>query len=273
MPVRFAFIVPLRNPSVAKDWTSTVRLCVETLRSLSRPANSDHKVFLVCRDFPEVEFGLIVRIIRHPFPDPEKNWKAQHKDKYAKIKMGLVELRKVNDPHYVMKFDADDLISDKVVPWVLAQGNGRGYFVDQGYRLQESRGLLAQVKTGLHKTCGSTNILYALPTDMPRSMEDDGNFDLMTQGHNIVTETFLARGTPLEPIPFPAVISRLGTGENITSHYSPNTDHPPARPNWKFYVGRYIAEFREAVRRATAKEVSHELAAEFLLPGRTKLVS
>lgn len=219
-----------------------------------------------------MELGANVNIIRHPFPDPEKNWEDQHRDKYAKVKMALVELRRVNEPYYVMKFDADDLVSDKVVPWVLSHNNGRGYFVDQGYRLQASSGVLALVESGLHRTCGSTNILYASPTDLPYSMDDDGKYDLLTLGHNIAIDTFLARGAPLEPIPFPAVISRLSTGENITSHYRPRTDHPETRPNWKYYVGSYIAALRGATRRATAKEVSRELAAEFLLPGKSKLV-
>jgi len=234
---KFCFIVPLRNKATANVWDQTVRLCIETLASVSRQALVPSEVILVCSEFPDVVLPSNVTIIRSDFPNPKPNWQDQHVDKYNKIRRGLVELKKRNHEYYVMKFDADDLASDRLVPWVLDDDNKTGYVVTQGYR-QRGR-LFELVKQDFHNQCGSSNILFASPDQLPDSMSDNRKFDLLSIGHDIAVETFERRGTPLAPIPFPGVVYRLGHGENITAHYTP-TDDPQAKPSWKFYAGKYL---------------------------------
>lgn len=266
MTDRFAFVVPLRNPSVANNWDATVGLCVETLRSLVNCNDPRYEVILVCREFPDLNLPENVTILRYPFPEPEKHWEGQHIDKYLKIKMGLVELRKRGAYYYVMKFDADDLASKEIVPWVLSDGNKNGYVIEKGYRLNCTTREIIKINSCFHKACGSSNILYATPESLPASMDDEKSYDLLTQGHNIVVETFLERGKPLTPVSFPAVIYRTQTSENITSHYRPAQTTPANRPNWKFYVGKYIKKLARIHRRIFFRRISKNLVDEFRIP-------
>lgn len=242
LDANFVFVIPLRNPAVAQDWSRCVDLCRDTLRSAARSSCGGRVyVILACRDFPVVDFPSNVRIVRHPFPDPEKDWIRQHEDKYAKIKLGLVAARDLA-PAYFMKFDADDLVSSRLASWVLQNDNRRGYFVDHGYRWPADADRLECIKEGFHSVCGSSNILYADQTQLPASMEDDSRrFDLLSLGHHVAVEEFDRRGAALTRVPFPAVVYRVGSGENITSHLSPPVSTSQARKrNWKFYVSRFV---------------------------------
>lgn len=265
MTARFAFVVPLRNPSTTRDWGKTVNLCIETLRSLSRGGETPAEIVLVCRDFPDLQIGPNVSVIRYPFPDPRTNADLR-RDKYAKIKMGLVELRQRNAPFYAMKFDADDLVSERLVPWVLSHANQRGYVIEGGYLMYARYERLVPVNEGFHLRCGSSNILFAEPDDLPSTMDDGGEFDLMRLGHNIVADTFESRGTPLDPVPFPACIYRVGHGENISANYPRSSTSNSKRPNWKFYVGRVLRQAAAPIKRMLEPTIDEELRAEFYLP-------
>lgn len=271
MKPRFAFVLPLRNPAVAKDWNATVSLCVETLRSLSNTENADHEIVLVCKDFPDIEVGENITILRQPFPDPQRTWEAQHHDKYAKIKMGLAHLHQKQRPYYIMKFDADDIVSNKLASFVMQDDNRVGYYLESGYILNAEK-RLALCENDFHKRCGSSNILFAQPDMLPHSMKDDTRYDLLTQGHNIVCETFARRNTPLTAIPFPAAIYRTATGENITAHYAPARTGPENRKNWKFYAGQAMHRMAATYRSMTATKISPQLAAEFSLNGSEKII-
>lgn len=235
---RFVFVIPLRNPAVAQDWKRCAGLCADTLRSaLNQTAPQDRfRVILVCRDFPG---GLVehpnLEIIRHPFPDPAPNWEDQHHDKYLKIRHGLVRARECA-PCYVMKLDADDLVSNRLVEYTLKNNNRRGYYFEHGYRWRDGSRYLETTKE-FYKGCGSSNILYAETGDLPTDTHDASReYDLVALGHNITVETFRERETPLKAISFPAAIYRMESGENITSHFPPDQNRHANRPNWKFWV-------------------------------------
>ena len=265
MKPRFAFVVPLRNPATTNDWSSVVKLSIETLHSLSRRGTTPAEIVLACRDFPDVQTDSNVTVIRHPFPDPKTNADLR-RDKYAKIKMALIELRRRKSPFYVMKFDADDLVSERLAPWILENANERGYLIDSGYYMNMKSGRLVSVQTNFHLRCGSSNILFAEPRDLPSSMDDKGSFDLMRLGHHIVAKTFESRGAPLDPVPFPACIYRTGHGDNIS------TSRPIIRPaqneqsNRKFNFGRTLRQASARIRHLLEPTVDEKIRAEFCLP-------
>lgn len=259
---RFVFVIPLRNPAVAQDWDRCVALGADTLRSaLNQTAPQDRfRVILVCQDFPE---GIVehpcLDIIRHPFPDPAKNWGDQHEDKYLKIRHGLVRARDYA-PCYVMKLDADDLVSNRLVEFVLNDDNRRGYYLELGYRWRDGSKYLEPTKK-FYKGCGSSNALYANTTQLPPSIEDDSrDYDLVALGHNITVETFTNRGTPLGLVPFPAAIYRMESGENITSQLSPETSNSFQKPNWKFHVGHIL---KKTIARCRRRQITSQISDEF----------
>jgi hypothetical protein len=238
--MKFAFLIPLRNRAMAKNWQVCVDLCLATMRSAAQQTASadDFQVVLVCRDFPEVSIESHVKILRGFFPDPEPTWEAQHHDKYAKIRLGLEYLADFA-PLYVMKLDADDLVSNKIVSYVLADNNQHGYYVEHGFHWISSRKWMELIGS-FHMGCGSSNILHVKKSDFEKDKINDAN--ILKLGHNITVSYFRDIKQPLCALPFPAAIYRVGHGENITSSYNPNAvSHN--QPNINFYIGKYLKLF------------------------------
>ena len=65
--MKFAFLIPLRNQAMAKNWQVCVDLCLATIRSAAQQTASadDFQVVLVCRDFPEVSIESHVNVSDH----------------------------------------------------------------------------------------------------------------------------------------------------------------------------------------------------------------
>ncbi len=232
------FVIPLRNPETSQDWERCNSLCQQTVRSALAQTDGNVRVIVSCKDFtPEVSDDRLV-ILRHPFKTPERSWEDQHRDKYLKIGHALVEARR-HAPCYVMKMDADDLVSRNLSSNVHEIGHKPGYYINRGYRWTEGSRLVRPINN-FHLSCGSSNIIWCEKDDLPSSTEDDMfAYRIMRLGHNIVVQEFEKLGTPLVPIPTPSAIYRLSHGENLTSHVSMN-GHVGTRPNWKFWVGNAL---------------------------------
>jgi hypothetical protein len=252
--MKFAFLIPLRNRAMAKNWEVCVDLCLATMRSATQQTASadDFQVVLVCRDFPEVSIESHVKILRGSFPDPEPTWEAQHRDKYAKIRFGLDYLADFA-PLYVMKLDADDLVSNKIVSYVLADDNQHGYYVENGFHWISGRKWVEPIGN-FHVGCGSSNILYVKKCDFEKNKIQESK--ILKLGHNITVKYFHDMNQPLKAIPFQGVIYRKQNGENITSYFAPNLSINN-KPNIKFYLGKYwnwIFRQRKYLSRTTKNE-------------------
>ncbi len=224
--MRFAFLIPLRNPALAQNWERCVELCVQTLNSVCTQLSPypDCKVVLVCREFPLIPKYENLVIIKSYFPDPEPTWEEQHKDKYAKIRVGLEYLSNFT-PLYVMKMDADDLVSNRIVSYVLKDDNKRGYYVGLGYKWKIGRRRLECIEN-LHTSCGSTIILYANANELSKELVNHSS--LLKLGHHNAVNYFHQIGKPLAKIPFHAVIYKISHGENITENFK----KPIKTPIW-----------------------------------------
>jgi hypothetical protein len=232
------FVIPLQNPETAQDWARCNALCQQTVRSALNQTNGDVRVIVVGKDFtPDISDNRLT-VLRQPFPTPANTWEDRHKDKYRKIAVGLIEARKFA-PCYVMKLDADDLLSRNLSSIVHAANHKSGYFIARGYRWAEGSRFVQPV-ADFHLSCGSSNIIWCAPHELPFSEEDDMSaFPILRFGHNITVDGFARLGRPLKAITSPAAIYRVGHGENITQHLSPS-NAPYNRPNWKFYLGRLL---------------------------------
>jgi hypothetical protein len=232
------FVIPLRNPETAQNWERCNSLCQQTVRSALAQTDSNVRVIVACKDFtPDTEDERLI-VIRHSFSTPVRNWEAQHQDKYLKIAHCLVEARK-HTPCYVMKLDADDLLSRHISAEVHTRHCRPGYYLPHGYLWREGSMLVRPVDD-FHNHCGSSNIVWCEQQHLPSSLDEDMSaFPIMRFGHNIAIAEYAKLGTPLVPITSRAAIYRAGHGENITAHLNPaGTLHN--RPNWKFWVGRAL---------------------------------
>lgn len=232
------FVIPLQNPETARDWQRCNALCQQTVRSALNQTNGDVRVIVVCRDFtPDITDSRLT-VLRSPFPTPADTWEDRHRDKYRKIAIGLIEARKYA-PCYVMKLDADDLVSRDLASIIHTRNHKSGYYIERGYRWSEGSRLLRQIES-FHLSCGSSNIIWSTSDELPSSEEQDmSSFPILRFGHNITVEQFAKLGRPLMAITTPAAIYRVGHGGNITATLSPSA-MAHNKPNWKFYAGQAL---------------------------------
>jgi hypothetical protein len=203
-----------------------------------------------------------LEIVRQDVPTPAKAWRANHVDKYAKLRVALLHAARYA-PCYVMKLDADDLLHRELVEFIVANDNRNGYYIDKGYIWQSGSKFLKPLDR-FHQVCGSSNILYLNSGDFPSN--EAGSFSdplIMRLGHNITVSHFEDEGRPLMPLPFRAAIYRLGHGENITAKLSDESAGAANKPNWRFYVGSIVSKLRSLV---TRKRITRSLKGEFSIP-------
>src|SRR5262245_57692181 len=115
----FVFVVPLKGRACCSDWLLPSELCVGAINSLL--ANGPRvKVVLVCNEQPAgipEDPRLIVKSVISPTPLTRDEMMV---DKYQKIKIGLTLAREFA-PTWLMRADADDLISRRLVPFIEGQ--------------------------------------------------------------------------------------------------------------------------------------------------------
>jgi len=235
------FVIPLRNPSTARNWRRCEQLCRQTIASALAQTNPNVRVILACREFePGMEDPRLI-VVRKPFPEPKQDWVDQHRDKYEKICAALVEARK-HSPCYVMKLDGDDLVSNRLAAYVHEQANPNGYYIPKGY-LWRDGGRTLMPLDNFHVACGSSNIVYANSEELPSSAGVDfSHLPLLRFGHHVTVESYASMGRPLQAIPFRAAIYRQASGENISGFLQPREASRYKKPNWKFYVGLLLEQ-------------------------------
>jgi hypothetical protein len=116
---------------------------------------------------------------------------------------------------YLMLADADDLISNRLVDYVLTDRHASGYLVQEGYVFRVDTGHIAKhpfagwEEVSFDKTCGTCAI-------MNLSEEDCRTKELVIGGHIHWGEKYAEKGRPLKPVPFRSVVYVRQSGENIS---------------------------------------------------------
>jgi hypothetical protein len=210
------FIVPLRSRAASKDWDKVSRLCERTLRSICQQTSGQFRVFLVCRDLPEMNFSHPnLRIIREDFPIPETKKHPQMLDKTAKLRRALVAVREEGGG-YVMGVDADDLVHRSLAALVEAHPGSNGWFFAQGYSYDEGSQWLER-HSDFYLRCGTSNIIRIDPVDLPPDMDSPREkYFYLCNGHHMIVDFLRRKGRPLKALPFPGAVYVKDTGENLT---------------------------------------------------------
>ena len=208
------FIVPLRSRETSKDWTRVSRLCERTLQSICQQTSDQFRVFLVCRDLPEMDFAHPnLRVLQVDFPVPEAKKEAQMADKARKVRRGLVAVREQGGG-FVMGADADDLVHRSLAALVAKNSGSNGWFVRYGYSYNEgSRWLEKHYDFHLH--CGTSHIIKLGPDELPPDMESPREkYFVLCHGHHVLAKFMAQSGRALTALPFPGAIYVKDTGEN-----------------------------------------------------------
>lgn len=208
-----SFVIPLQAPQASRRWDLVSRLCVRTLGSVCQQRGGSWRALLVCNEPPaRLPAHPGIRVLTVDLPPPATA-EQRMQDKWAKVKRGLVELR-WHGSQYVMIVDADDCVHRDLAAHCDERRAPHGWIVDVGYLHDRgSRWLLR--RRGFDAVCGTSSIVRCDEDDLPRSVDDDPRGSIVLRaGHTVIRAACAARGTPLEPLPFGAVVYNLATGEN-----------------------------------------------------------
>ncbi len=196
-----------------------------------RQHDAECRVILACSEPPDFlprDERLLLEIVDAPVPG---NFDEMMADKYLKIKAALIRAR-VFAPCWVMRADADDLVSCHLARFIESQPKDTAFYAETGFVHEEGSRWVEQIKH-FHRLCGTCFASHVTEKDLPAKMSDANEaYYLLSQGHHRTVDYFRNRGASVRPIPFPPTVYVQGAGEN-TYGYT-----PPASRRWKQHVRR-----------------------------------
>jgi hypothetical protein len=208
----FVFVVPFKGRACCSDWSIASQLCARAICSMLA-APFEGKVVLVCNEPPgqlPADSRLIVRSVATPTPRTSYEMMG---DKYFKTKVGLTLAREVA-PTWLMRADADDLISRRLVPFVEQQRPHGAWYSETGWLYRYgSRRVIKQ--RDFHLVCGTSCVTFVSPSELPRSVEQQSDdCYLLAQRHNVMVDFLRRAGMDTHPVPFPTTLYVTDSGEN-----------------------------------------------------------
>src|SRR5206468_12634497 len=140
------FGIPLKARATAKNWDWTVRDFNRSLASIYNQINPNFRILVGCHDIPDLLVSADERLefiqVHSPAPDLTKDPHAIYPDKARKLQRVGERFREVGGSWF-MVLDADDLISNRLVDFVLSNPNPNGFIARAGYIVDdESRAVL-----------------------------------------------------------------------------------------------------------------------------------
>lgn len=204
-----AFIIPLRSPASANNWTVVSALCNRTLASLKSQSSEDWRCILVCNQRPrDFKADPRIKVVEESFPEPETRQDCM-RDKRRKKDAALLEICS-STIKYVMALDADDLLERDFVRTVAKWKSPYGLVLDKGY--EYSGGYFAVRRKGFDARCGSCCVLSM------KAISSDER--IWKQPHQEIARYCRSVEKPLVPIRSYPVVHVLQTGENWSGNHS-----------------------------------------------------
>jgi hypothetical protein len=223
-PVPFMFAIPFAARCVTPDWDIACSSLARTLRSVLRQSNPDCYIGVCCHDIPDLPPDVRgrVNLVAADFPPPAVRSGEMYGDKSRKKEQLAAILAKMGGGYY-FALDADDLVSRDLVEYARTEGDANGYLIETGYVLNAAKGTLAPVPGAwggrpFYEVCGSCAIMNLSRAELPGGelfTKGQGLFRQMKQHGRYGVEA-AAIGRPLKPIPFPAIVYVLNTGNNLS---------------------------------------------------------
>jgi hypothetical protein len=224
------FIIPFGSRLFAKDWKSACFYLKQTILSILNNDNPNLAVVIVGNDFPE---GSIPNDFRVHFTsiaaqtvnsDQVRNTAVMVRDQMTKMQEGW-EYAKTHLPSkYVMRMDADDLLSRKVVGF-LATENKPGFRVSDGWIWNSGDRWLIERTERFDLLCGSSNIfrsdvadktfdigqlLESVPEHILAAIPDLKCTLITNRFHAYAGKAMELCGLQIDRLPFGAAVYRVG---------------------------------------------------------------
>jgi hypothetical protein len=248
------FCIPILPKSNAKDWGRVCELLSQTLASLEAQTRGEFRVLIATHDPDDLPptGNLDVRLLKATWEVGDAS-AEKLRDKRRKKVLLFRELRELGGG-YAMQLDADDLVSRRLVEYVLDTGDPHGYIIKTGYAYDWADRRLAPIPGVFSKpfdsVCGSCLIVHYELEDLPvKHDQDTDRLYYQLKQHAHYAEEMSSLGRPVEEVPFPAAVYVMNHEHNL--HFSIATDR----------VTRIPRQIRK-----NEVEISPELKQEFTLP-------
>jgi hypothetical protein len=228
-PQTLFFGIPLKARSVAQNWDWTVRDFNRTLASIYNQTNPNFRILVGCHEIPELLIPTDDRLefiqVNNPTPNLVKDPRSIYSDKIRKFRRLGERFRELRGTWF-MVVDADDLISSKVVEFVLRNQHPNGFIARQGYILDQQARVMATIpdpnifKRPFDQITGTCATLRFDEEDFGTAEADycQSRFGryVAYANHVELWDMSIQDGRPLIPFPFPASVYVVNTGENYS---------------------------------------------------------
>ena len=176
------------------------------------------RVVLVCHELPNglPEDGrLIIKSITTPKPQTREQ---MMEDKSLKIKMALTVAREFA-PAWLMRADADDLISRRLVKFIEKQPLDTAWYSEEGWAHRLGSRWALKLRN-FHTLCGTSCVTYVTRAELPETFDQPSKeFYLLTQGHHMVVDYLRKLDITVNPVPFPTTVYVNDSGENWSGYW------------------------------------------------------
>src|SRR5262245_17061886 len=157
------FLIPFASRKMRANWLAAGTYLQQTIRSIRNSASENYRVVVVGNEKPKIETGSDSRVhflsSNDPFPSDANYRAALRLDKLAKIDAAWRYAKSKWNPKYVMKLDADDFISSRLVGWLDEVATEAGYLIRHGWLWRSGARYLIQRTECLDRVCGTCLII------------------------------------------------------------------------------------------------------------------
>jgi len=241
-----AFIIPFASRKVKSHWNVACGHLRQTLRSIQNSSSGNYRVIVAGHEPPEFDVSFDSRFhflsLNHPTPSDHNYPPAFVLDKLTKVAAAWNYAKPTWNPKYVMKLDADDLVSSKLVEWLDNADEKADYLIRHGWVWRSGSRYLLQRTEYFDRTCGSCLIIRndvadktgPFLTEWEGVPSDEASSSFATSNeHSAISQSristlllndsftrfaaaqFAHLGLRLSTVPFSAVIYRTGNSDSI----------------------------------------------------------
>lgn len=242
---RVAFLIPVPSVRRVKDWHIGCAYFKQTLLSILNSRGDDYCVVAAGHEFPNFQLPQDLRFkflsLDHSLPSQKDgDYAAAVKDKIIKLAAAWDYAKSVWNPQYVMKLDWDDLISSRLVEWLLSAKGEAGYLIKRGWIWRSPVPYLVQRTEYFDRVCGSCLLIRSDLVDKTgpflthvegTSLSPEGYQFAANDHHSLVPGSAMGTlllndshqryaaqfdylGQRLGTVPFNAAVCRIGHGNN-----------------------------------------------------------
>ena len=255
--LRVAFLIPFASRRIKSKWDIACAHLRQTLKSVQNSTSESYCVVVAGHEAPDFNFESNARFcylsVDHAISNHEDPVVRGRLDKLAKIAAACNHATAAWNPQYVMKLDADDLISSKLVHWLENFGGEPGYLIKHGWVWRSGAGHVFQSTEYLDRVCASCLIIrsdiaeqegpfltgvegtrlneagltFAITNQYSLVPGSGTSTLLLNDSHQRYAAQFAYLGHRIATVPFKAVVYRTGNPESNSAALK--TERPTLR--------------------------------------------